>query len=63
MICYEILTLIFYYSLPYVFEIISYSLHDMLKGEALGSTTKGILEPLQAVANKGYAGLGWNHIR
>ncbi|XP_008784985.2 uncharacterized protein LOC103703783 isoform X2 [Phoenix dactylifera] len=30
------------------------------KGEALGRTTKGILEPLQAVGNKGYAGLGWN---
>ncbi|XP_010908573.1 uncharacterized protein [Elaeis guineensis] len=29
-------------------------------GEALGNTTKGILEPLQAVGNKGYAGLGWN---
>ncbi|KAG1342844.1 hypothetical protein COCNU_05G010730 [Cocos nucifera] len=29
-------------------------------GEALGSTTKGMLEPLEAVGNKGYAGLGWN---
>ncbi|OAY68798.1 hypothetical protein ACMD2_17212 [Ananas comosus] len=33
------------------------------EGEALGGSTKGILEPLQAVGNKGYAGLGWSHTR
>ncbi|XP_020269272.1 SUPPRESSOR OF ABI3-5 [Asparagus officinalis] len=33
------------------------------EGEALGCTNKGLLEPLQAVPNKGYAGLGWNHTR
>ncbi|KAI7756823.1 hypothetical protein M8C21_015322 [Ambrosia artemisiifolia] len=30
------------------------------KGEALGSSMKGITEPLQAVGNKGSSGLGWN---
>lgn len=29
------------------------------EGEALGNTTKGLKEPLQAVGNKGNAGLGW----
>ncbi|XP_057951770.1 uncharacterized protein LOC131146296 [Malania oleifera] len=29
------------------------------EGEALGKTSKGLLEPLQAVGNKGNAGLGW----
>ncbi|KAK9117230.1 hypothetical protein Sjap_016177 [Stephania japonica] len=29
------------------------------EGEALGSTMKGLKEPLVAVGNKGYAGLGW----
>ncbi|KAF9626627.1 hypothetical protein IFM89_037420 [Coptis chinensis] len=29
------------------------------EGEALGKTTKGLLQPLQAVGNKGSAGLGW----
>ncbi|KAK9108152.1 hypothetical protein Syun_024163 [Stephania yunnanensis] len=29
------------------------------EGEALGSTVKGLKEPLVAVGNKGYAGLGW----
>ncbi|KAK9069904.1 hypothetical protein SSX86_010300 [Deinandra increscens subsp. villosa] len=30
------------------------------EGEALGSSMKGITEPLQAVGNKGSSGLGWN---
>ncbi|XP_020520803.1 uncharacterized protein LOC18430762 isoform X2 [Amborella trichopoda] len=29
------------------------------EGQALGKGTKGLLEPLQAVGNKGSAGLGW----
>ncbi|KAF6136975.1 hypothetical protein GIB67_030739 [Kingdonia uniflora] len=29
------------------------------EGEALGSCTKGLVEPLNAVSNKGFAGLGW----
>ncbi|CAL5372719.1 unnamed protein product [Camellia sinensis] len=33
------------------------------EGEALGSSSKGLLEPLQAVGNKGNAGLGWDHGR
>ncbi|GMP33824.1 hypothetical protein CsSME_00006972 [Camellia sinensis var. sinensis] len=33
------------------------------EGEALGSSSKGLLEPLQAVGNKGNAGLGWDHDR
>ncbi|XP_019052537.1 PREDICTED: uncharacterized protein LOC104593125 isoform X3 [Nelumbo nucifera] len=33
------------------------------EGEALGNSTKGLLEPLQAVGNKGYAGLGWDQSR
>lgn len=32
-------------------------------GESLGSSNKGILEPLRPVGNKGYAGLGWNAAR
>ncbi|XP_020683978.1 uncharacterized protein LOC110100701 [Dendrobium catenatum] len=32
-------------------------------GESLGSSNKGILEPLCPAGNKGYAGLGWNHTR
>ncbi|KAK8946774.1 hypothetical protein KSP39_PZI006801 [Platanthera zijinensis] len=32
-------------------------------GESLGSSNKGILEPLCPVGNKGYAGLGWNTAR
>ncbi|XP_020589574.1 uncharacterized protein LOC110030922 isoform X2 [Phalaenopsis equestris] len=32
-------------------------------GESLGSSNKGILEPLCPVGNKGYSGLGWNHAR
>ncbi|XP_071733350.1 uncharacterized protein [Rutidosis leptorrhynchoides] len=31
------------------------------EGEALGSSMKGLTEPLQAVGNKGSSGLGWNH--
>nr|XP_043636505.1 angiogenic factor with G patch and FHA domains 1 [Erigeron canadensis] len=31
------------------------------EGEALGSSMKGLTEPLQAVGNKGGSGLGWNH--
>ncbi|KAJ0989030.1 hypothetical protein J5N97_007386 [Dioscorea zingiberensis] len=31
------------------------------EGEALGSSTKGILEPVQAIGNRGFAGLGWSH--
>ncbi|KAJ9559521.1 hypothetical protein OSB04_004681 [Centaurea solstitialis] len=30
------------------------------EGEALGSSMKGLTEPLQAVGNKGSSGLGWN---
>ncbi|KAA8542269.1 hypothetical protein F0562_023595 [Nyssa sinensis] len=30
------------------------------EGEALGSSMKGLTEPLQAVGNKGNAGLGWD---
>lgn len=33
------------------------------EGEALGSSMKGLTEPLQAVGNKGNAGLGWDHRR
>ncbi|KAI8529061.1 hypothetical protein RHMOL_Rhmol12G0196300 [Rhododendron molle] len=33
------------------------------EGEALGSSTKGMVEPLKAVGNKGNAGLGWDHSR
>lgn len=33
------------------------------EGEALGSSVKGLMEPLQAVGNKGNAGLGWDHSR
>ncbi|XP_058194118.1 uncharacterized protein LOC131310885 isoform X1 [Rhododendron vialii] len=33
------------------------------EGEALGSSTKGLVEPLKAVGNKGNAGLGWDHSR
>ncbi|XP_074375914.1 uncharacterized protein LOC141717649 isoform X2 [Apium graveolens] len=33
------------------------------EGEALGSSVKGLTEPLQAVGNKGNAGLGWDHSR
>ncbi|RVW52971.1 hypothetical protein CK203_072699 [Vitis vinifera] len=33
------------------------------EGEALGNTAKGLLEPLEAVANRGNAGLGWTHSR
>ncbi|KAK0587170.1 hypothetical protein LWI29_018608 [Acer saccharum] len=29
------------------------------EGEALGSTTKGLVEPIQAIGNIGSAGLGW----
>lgn len=32
-------------------------------GESLGRSNTGILEPLCAVGNKGYAGLGWNAAR
>ncbi|KAI3512893.1 hypothetical protein L1887_20215 [Cichorium endivia] len=31
------------------------------EGEALGSSMKGLKEPLQAVGNKGSSGLGWNN--
>ncbi|KAL4559733.1 hypothetical protein LXL04_031878 [Taraxacum kok-saghyz] len=31
------------------------------EGEALGSSMKGLTEPLQAVGNKGSSGLGWNN--
>lgn len=34
-----------------------------LEGEALGNSVKGLTEPLQAVGNKGGAGLGWDHSR
>ncbi|XP_058102927.1 uncharacterized protein LOC131246627 [Magnolia sinica] len=30
------------------------------EGEALGNNSRGLKEPLQAVGNKGCAGLGWN---
>lgn len=30
------------------------------EGEALGKSIKGLVEPLQAIGNKGNAGLGWN---
>lgn len=33
------------------------------EGEALGSSMKGLTEPLQAVGNKGSSGLGWNQNR
>lgn len=33
------------------------------QGEALGSSTKGLVEPLKAVGNKGNAGLGWDNSR
>ncbi|OVA19882.1 G-patch domain [Macleaya cordata] len=33
------------------------------EGEALGNTSNGLIEPLQAVGNKGYAGLGWEQQR
>ncbi|KAF8399747.1 hypothetical protein HHK36_015618 [Tetracentron sinense] len=33
------------------------------EGEALGKTTKGLKEPLEAIGNKGYAGLGWDQGR
>ncbi|PIA61775.1 hypothetical protein AQUCO_00200043v1 [Aquilegia coerulea] len=33
------------------------------EGEALGKSTKGLLQPLEAVGNKGLAGLGWNQHR
>ncbi|XVE57186.1 hypothetical protein DITRI_Ditri04bG0071600 [Diplodiscus trichospermus] len=33
------------------------------EGEALGSTTKGLTEPLQPIGNIGNAGLGWPHTR
>ncbi|XP_017253802.1 uncharacterized protein LOC108223863 isoform X2 [Daucus carota subsp. sativus] len=33
------------------------------EGEALGNSGKGLIEPLQAVGNKGNAGLGWDHGR
>lgn len=32
-------------------------------GQALGCTNKGIVQPLQAIGNKGNAGLGWTHTR
>ncbi|CAH9127879.1 unnamed protein product [Cuscuta epithymum] len=31
------------------------------EGEALGSSNKGLIEPLQAKGNMGNAGLGWDH--
>ncbi|CAH9090244.1 unnamed protein product [Cuscuta europaea] len=31
------------------------------EGEALGSSNKGLIEPLQTNGNMGNAGLGWNH--
>ncbi|KAI5674006.1 hypothetical protein M9H77_14370 [Catharanthus roseus] len=31
------------------------------EGEALGKSNKGLLEPLQAIGNKGNAGLGWDN--
>lgn len=31
------------------------------QGEPLGSSTKGIIEPIQAIGNRGFAGLGWSH--
>ncbi|KAL3512781.1 hypothetical protein ACH5RR_025498 [Cinchona calisaya] len=33
------------------------------EGEALGRSTKGLVEPLQAIGNKGNAGLGWEDSR
>ncbi|XP_057806146.1 uncharacterized protein LOC131021074 isoform X8 [Salvia miltiorrhiza] len=33
------------------------------EGEALGHSTKGLIEPLQATGNKGTAGLGWDDPR
>jgi len=30
-----------------------------VQGEALGNTTKGLVEPIKAVGNMGNAGLGW----
>lgn len=33
------------------------------QGEALGCSNKGLIEPLQAMGNKGSAGLGWNDER
>ncbi|GJY96138.1 D111/G-patch domain-containing protein [Tanacetum coccineum] len=33
------------------------------EGEALGSSMKGLTEPLQTVGNKGSSGLGWNQNR
>lgn len=33
------------------------------EGEALGKNTKGLVEPLQAIGNKGNAGLGWDDSR
>lgn len=31
-----------------------------IQGTALGNNREGLIEPLQAVGNKGNAGLGWN---
>lgn len=33
------------------------------EGDALGKTSEGIRQPLEAVGNKGFAGLGWNQHR
>ncbi|CDP16957.1 unnamed protein product [Coffea canephora] len=33
------------------------------EGETLGKSTKGLVEPLQAIGNKGNAGLGWDDSR
>ncbi|XP_073274309.1 uncharacterized protein [Primulina huaijiensis] len=33
------------------------------EGEALGGSMKGLTEPIQAIGNKGNAGLGWNNGR
>ncbi|XP_052176332.1 uncharacterized protein LOC127790734 isoform X2 [Diospyros lotus] len=33
------------------------------EGEALGSSSKGLIEPIKAVGNKGTAGLGWDQSR
>jgi len=31
-----------------------------VQGEGLGSSTKGLVEPIQPVGNVGTAGLGWS---
>lgn len=43
--------------------LINFKLYLIVQGEALGGSVKGLMEPLQAVGNKGNAGLGWDHSR